>query len=234
METPGRFLFTPTPTSFRQALRHSRNPHVIPADAGTQRKTKHPTLPRALTLHPTRRGGSRTALTPPLRKAKGTRAQHAGDARNSPQYPLPQQHVPSPASHPPPPPRGRLRGGPRVRATGRPRGPTTQTTIPITATTCPPSLREGGRERSEQGDARNSPQHPTPKTESSACFPICTPIQNKAPYQHIYGTSQLYFPLSLDSYRAVVLAFSLYKLVSDRRIWTPIKPELDEGIQELR
>ena len=145
----------------------------------------------------------------------------------------------------------------------------------------PPSLREGGRERSEQGDARNSPQHPrhvipadaispplrsakgdairrgrpprhsrgrgnpaknkarhsqhpTPKTESSACFPICTPIQNKALYQHIYGTSQLYFPLSLDSYRAVVLAFSLYKLVSDRRIWTPIKPRFDEGIKELR
>ena len=97
----------------------------------------------------------------------------------------------------------------------------------------PPSLREGGRERSEQGDARHS-QHPTPKTESSACFPICTPIQNKALYQHIYGTSQLYFPLLLDSYRAVVLAFSLYKLVSDRRIWTPIKPKLDEGIQELR
>ena len=47
-------------------------------------------------------------------------------------------------------------------------------------------------------------------------------------------TSQLYFPLSLDSYRAVVLAFSLYKLVSDRRIWTPIKPRFDEGIKELR
>ena len=89
---------------------------------------------------------------PPLRTAKGTRAQHAGDARNSPQhpitqqhvpsplvqpvgavrepplpptsqkYPLPQQRVPSPASHSPTPPRGRLRGGPRVRATGRPWG----------------------------------------------------------------------------------------------------------------
>ena len=78
---------------------------------------------------------------------------------------------------------------------------------------------------------RNTPPQ---KAESSACFPICTPIQNKALYQHIYGTSQLYFPLLLDSYRAVVLAFSLYKLVSDRRIWTPIKPKLDEGIQELR
>ena len=130
----------------------------------------------------------------------------------SPKHPHPQQRVPSPASHSPPPPRGRLRGGPRVRATGRPWGAaTTQTT-----------------------NLHHSPQHPTPKTESSACFPICTPIQNKALYQHIYGTSQLYFPLSLDSYRAVVLAFSLYKLVSDRRIWTPIKPKLDEGIQELR
>ena len=125
-----------------------------------------------------------------------------------------------------------------------------------TALTSPPSLREGGRERSEQGDARNSPQYPrhvipadagtqrktkhaipnTPpqKAESSACFPICTPIQNKALYQHIYGTSQLYFPLSLDRYPDVVLAFYLYKLVSDRRIWTPIKPRFDEGIKELR
>ena len=59
------------PTSFPPPPRHSRNAYVIPADAGTQRKTKHPTLPRALTLRPTRRGGSRTALTPPLRSAKG-------------------------------------------------------------------------------------------------------------------------------------------------------------------
>ena len=165
--------------------------------------------------------------------------------RNAPSHQHPHRSTvsrnntsPLPRAIPLPLRRGRqrkTRGGPRVRATGRPRGPTTQTTIPITATTTsPPSLREGGRERSEQGDARNSPQHPTPKTESSACFPICTPIQNKALYQHIYGTSQLYFPLSLDSYRAVVLAFSLYKLVSDRRIWTPIKPRLDEGIKELR
>ena len=36
--------------------------------------------------------------------------------------PPPTTTVPSPASHLPPPPRGRLRGGPRVRATGRPRG----------------------------------------------------------------------------------------------------------------
>ena len=38
----------------------------------------------------------------------------------------------------------------------------------------------------------------------------------------------------LTRYRDVVLAFSLYKLVSDRRIWTPIKPRFDEGIKELR
>ena len=96
-----------------------------------------------------------------------------------------------------------------------------------------PLRHSRGRGNPAKNKARHS-QHPTPKTESSACFPICTPIQNKALYQHIYGTSQLYFPLSLDSYRAVVLAFSLYKLVSDRRIWTPIKPRFDEGIKELR
>ena len=243
-------------------------PFVIPADAGTQpkappqlpEKPNHPFVP-----HPPS-GHSRTAhLTPPLRKAKGTRAQHAGDARTSPQSTPPRQPA-SPVSRepsPPPPPRGRLRGGPRVRATRRPRGPTTQTTIPITATTCPPPLRSAKgdasaasrgmpvihrntphvltpatsfprtREPSEKQSTPFPPPHPK-NTQSSACFPICTPIQNKALYQHIYGTSQLYFPLLLDTYPDVVLAFSLYKLVSDRRIWTPIKPRFDEGIKELR
>ena len=37
--------------------------------------------------------------------------------------------------------------------------PNTPHVIPADAIS-PPSLREGGRERSEQGDARNSPQYP--------------------------------------------------------------------------
>ena len=84
---------------------------------------------------------------------------------------------PLPRAIPLPLPRGRLRGGPRVRATGRPWGaappkpPTlffTENTlnntplIPHILVNTPPSPREGGRERSEQGDARNSPQHPPP------------------------------------------------------------------------
>ena len=38
--------------------------------------------------------------------------------------------------------------------------PNTPHVIPADAISPPPSLREGGRERSEQGDARNSPQYP--------------------------------------------------------------------------
>ena len=58
-------------------IRHSRKPSVIPADAGTQRKTKH-------------------TAKPPLRAAKGTRAQHAGDA----QSPHPLRHSRSHPSRP--------------------------------------------------------------------------------------------------------------------------------------
>ena len=83
-------------------------------------------------------GFSRVSNKPPLRGAKGTRAQHAGDARNSPppsfprtreprekqstphtpppnspqKYQRPRNNVsPGPRATTPPPPRGRLRGG---------------------------------------------------------------------------------------------------------------------------
>ena len=108
-----------------------------------------------------------------------------------------------------------------MRATGRPWGAaTTQTTTP--SITPPPS--------------RTTPSFPSFPIFRILVqlFPKVPQFQNKALYQHIYGTSQLYFPLLLDRYRDVVLAFSLYKLVSDRRIWTPIKPRFDEGIKELR
>ena len=86
-------IIPPTPsvipaslTSFPQAFRHSREPSVIPADAGTQKKTKH-------------------TAKPPLRGAKGTRAQHAGDARKPPTPPLrSSEHQDNPSIIPPPPP----------------------------------------------------------------------------------------------------------------------------------
>ena len=73
---------TPRPQMARLTPPHPHSPHVIPADAGNQGKTKH-----AVSL-------------PPFATAKGTRAQHAGDARNSPQHPITQQHVPSPLVQP--------------------------------------------------------------------------------------------------------------------------------------
>ena len=121
------------------------------------------------------RGGSRTAPTvvplcpsdispakrgqpgPPLRKAKGTRAKHAGDARNSPQQhrtrktilshtnatvanmPETTTTVPSPAR----------RERARVRATGRPRGADHPNRQPLP-----------------------SPQHPLPQHPSLNSFPI--------------------------------------------------------------
>ena len=178
---------------------HRSTPHVIPADAGNQRKTKHAipspshsegdacaarrgcpkftatphhTTTRPLSLSPTRRGGSRTAPTTPITEA-----------------PSPTTTVPSPASHSPTPPRGRLRGGPRVRATGRPWGaghhPNHQPP-PITATT---------------------PSHTTPAFPSFPIFRILVQVFPKVPQfqnapflaifpyfptQHLTGTAHLY------------------------------------------
>ena len=75
---------------------------------------------------------------------------------------------------------------------------------------------------------------PHPKNRIISLFPNLYPNFKQSPVPAQNSTSQLYFPLLLDRYRDVVLAFSLYKLVSDRRIWTPIKPRFDEGIKELR
>ena len=75
-----------------------------------------------LSLRPTRRGGSRTAPTTPHR-------------RSTPSH---NNVSPLPRAISLPLPRGRLRGGPRVRATGRPRGPGLPTTIP-TFTATPPT-----------------------------------------------------------------------------------------------
>ena len=166
---------------------HLHSPHVIPADAGNQGNTKHAISP------------------PPLRTAKGTRAQHAGDARNSPQHPITQQHVPSPlvqpvgaVREPPLPPTSQKyplpqqrvpsparRERARVRATGRPRG-AGHPLPPITATT---------------------PSHTTPAFPSFPIFRILVqlfpkvpqfqnaPYSAKYPYfptQHLTGTAHLY------------------------------------------
>ena len=56
----------------------------------------YPSFPR--TREP--RGKQSTPHQPPLRGAKGTRAQHAGDARNSPPPTIPADHPVIPAHHP--------------------------------------------------------------------------------------------------------------------------------------
>ena len=98
------------------------------------------------------------ATPPPLRKAKGTRAQRR---RGMPVIHPNTPHV-IPASLSVIRPRTRE---PREKQS-TPCHPI-HPTLPFTVTRrganrpdSPPSLREGGRERSEQGDARNSPQYP--------------------------------------------------------------------------
>ena len=59
-------------------------------------------------------GNSKARHSPPHSTVGAEHPLH----RNTPSH----NNVPSPASHSPTPPRGRLRGGPRVRATGRPWG----------------------------------------------------------------------------------------------------------------
>ena len=67
---PGDEEKRPPPPSFPRNPRHSRKPHVIPADAGTKRKQSTPLTPFA--------------------KQRGTRAQRAGgqgEARTPPSFP---------------------------------------------------------------------------------------------------------------------------------------------------
>ena len=195
----------------------------------------------------TRETSEKQSISLPFAKRRGTRAQRAGGCPNFTATPHPTTTRLLSLS---PTRRGGSRTAPTTPIT---EAPSPTTTVPSPAS---PSPSQGEIKRGSQGEGnraakgrgphpnnhplnhRNNP-HPTAVPHPSI-FPASsgvsqsTPIQNKALYQHIYGTSQLYFPLSLDSYRAVVLAFSLYKLVSDRRIWTPIKPRFDEGIKELR
>ena len=96
------------------------------------------------------------ATPPPLRKAKGD----ASAASRG----MPVIHPNTPHVIPASPRHSRGRGNPE-KSKARHFHPNNQHSLhrnPPTATTCPPppSLREGGRERSEQGDARNSPQYP--------------------------------------------------------------------------
>ena len=91
-------------------------------------------------------GFLRVSNKPPLRGAKGTRAQHAGDARNSPPPSIPADFPSFPQAP--------------VIPADYPVIPADAGTQKKTKHAFPPSLCEGRRERSEQGDARNSPQHP--------------------------------------------------------------------------
>ena len=107
--------------SFPQAIRPSRKPSVIPADAGTQRKTKHTISTRNI-------------------KPPHHRSTHSHNIKPHHSAQSPKQHnnvSPLPRAIPLPLPRGRLRGGPRVRATRRPWGaaPPKQPTLFFTENT---------------------------------------------------------------------------------------------------
>ena len=99
--TPPSKLRTP-----RQPLHHPPTPSVIPASHPSFPRTT-PSFPRAIRHSRGRGNPEKTKHTakPPLRGAKGTRAQHAGDARKPPTPPLrSSEHQDNPSIIPPPPP----------------------------------------------------------------------------------------------------------------------------------
>ena len=109
------------------AIRPQRN--IRPCDS--LNPTHQPKLIPSPLLHQlhrpyTRQGGNPTHITQqPTPNPKNPHNPNNPSSDNNPHHRTTPSHtttVPSPASHLPPPPRGRLRGGPRVRATGRPRG----------------------------------------------------------------------------------------------------------------
>ena len=159
--TPSIIPASLTP-SFPRAIRHSRKPYpVIPADAGTQRKTKH-------------------TAKPPLRGAKGTRAQHAGDARKPPTPPLrSSEHQDNPSIIPPPPPSSphplRHSREPSVIPASHPSFPRTRE--PREKQSTPPNLpfaERRGRVRSTQGMPENH-QHPPFEAPNTKTTPPSSP-----------------------------------------------------------
>ena len=88
-----------TPPSSPHPLHHPPTPSIIPASLTS--------FPRAI-RHSRGRGNpakTKHAAKPPLRGAKGRRAQHAGDARKPPTPPLrSSEHQDNPSIIPPPPP----------------------------------------------------------------------------------------------------------------------------------
>ena len=183
-----------------------------------------------------------TTIFPPFAKRRGTRAQRAGGC---PQF-----------TAVPPPRHSRGRGNPE-KSKARHFHPNNQHALhrnPPTTTTCPlsrepspsPSQGEGNRAAKGRGpppkpptstNHRNNPlsHHPILPILSNLSHPSSgvsqsTPISKCPLFSHISVLPNS----TLDTYRAVVLAFSLYKLVSDRRIWTPIKSRLDEGTKVVR
>ena len=142
---------------------------------------------------------ARLTTNPPLRSAKGdasTASRGMPEIHRSTLYVIPADAISLPFAQ--------RRG--RVRSTqGMPEN---HQHSPITASHNNASpgpfapRHSRGRGNPEKNKARHF--HPTPNIESSACFPICTPIQNKALYQpymvlpnctsHFYltGTALLY------------------------------------------
>ena len=209
----------PGPLRIRQDLRRRSRRHLVAHGTRPSHRHHHPTITAIPKQHTTPSFPSfaiiRILVQTSTQRPKFT-ATTPTTLPPSPQHPLPQQPSPLPRAITPPPPRGRLRGGLRVRATGRPRGappppkpptPTIHRNTPLPHHSILPIISNLSHHSS--GVSQNTPISKYPYSASFPHFPT----------QH------------LTAYRDTsVLAFSLYKLVSDRRIWTPIKPELDEGI----
>ena len=184
--TPPSKLRTP-----RQPLHHPPTPSIIPAS--------HPSFPRAI-RHSRGRGNpvkTKHTAKPPLRGAKGTRAQHAGDARKPPTPPLrSSEHQDNPSIIPPPPsviPARLLRHSrkplrhsrePSVIPASHPSFPRTRE--PREKQSTPPNLpfaQRRGRVRSTQGMPENHQHRPfeAPNTKTK---PPSSPHPSVIPASH--------------------------------------------------
>ena len=187
-------IIPPPPPSFPRAIRHSRGLPRHSRGRGNPVKTKH-------------------TAKPPLRGAKGTRAQHAGDARKPPTPPLrSSEHQDNPSIIPPPPP-----SFPRAirHSRGLPRHSREPSVIPASLTSFPrtreprknkahrqtsPSLREGDACAARRGCPKttNSPPFEAPNTKTTP--PSSPPPPPSSPHPLRHSRKPSVIPASLTSF----------------------------------
>ena len=174
--------FPRTTPSFPRAIRHSRG-------RGNPEKTKH-------------------TAKPPLRAAKGTRAQHAGDARKPPTPPLrSSEHQDNPGTHHPPtpsviPPQAlRHSREPFRHSRGLPRHSRGRGNPVKTKHAAKPPLRGAKGTRAQHaGDARKPPTPPLRSSEHQDNPSIIPPPPPSFPQAFRHSRKPYVIPASLTSF----------------------------------